>query len=398
MEVPLLQIIHYSDMHLAADGYVDSRWLLKRVYPRLPHDWQQGWAGPRRAVLNEFIHLIEELTVDDKAWADRPVWLVDTGDGTTFGDAASLLEWQDWSTLFAQAAGQHGRLMRVYGNHDAWPGTFPQFAPTRQWAMDTQRDMLRQQHFPAKWPESPWTVTVPGTPSQAGTAQSQIALFAVNTVDHSLWANTAALGVAARDRHWKLPQALPLDTPVDDLARRAWVQPGGAAGRHLRIVAMHYPVADDATPGNPGLQKVLANRKRFAQDLQRHPQVKPLVAHLLLAGHTHLPFPGVGQLPRSASATLHAPLMGGQCQVVSGSLSQSILPGTMLKVGATWAESCAFNSPYQCTVLRFYSQPNDPEEVILDRAIAGADDSGAFDFLPLAPGSQQAVERMTFRL
>lgn len=398
MEVPLLQIIHYSDMHLAVDGYVSMRWLLKRAYPRLSHESQQGWAGPRRAVLPEFIHLIEALTTNDSAWADRPAWLVDTGDGTTFGDVASLEEWQEWSDQFAQASGPQGRLMRVYGNHDGWPGTFPLLDLGLQSSMDSQRNMLRRQHFRETWPELPWTVTVPGTPTRPGAAPSQIELYAVNTVDHDLLVNAAALGVAARDRRWSLLPNLGVDTPADDVARRAWVQPGGATGRNLRIAAMHYPVANDATPGNHTFVKVLANRKRFASDLQQHPQVKPLVVHVLLAGHTHLPFPSVGQLPRSASAATHLPLVAGQCQVVSGSLSQLILPGTALHAGASWAETVAFNSPYQCTVLRFYGQPDNPEELIMDRAIVGTDDSAIFAYLKIAPGSQQVWERMTFRL
>ena len=406
MEKPLLQIIHYTDMHLASDGYIDTRWQLKRLYPRLSHEWQQGWAGPQRAVLNDFIRLIEDLkqgapldnSEGDPAWADRPTWLVDTGDGTTFGDLVSLQEWRDWSDSFEQAAKPHGRLMRVYGNHDAWPGIFPPFEPNLQLAMNIQRNMLRKKHFPACWPEPPWTVSVPGTPTPGGAVPSQVELCVVNTVDHDVVLNTLAVGVAARDWHWARPLSALPDTPADDLATRALAQPGGQYGRHLRIVAMHYPVANDATPGSPRWQKVLANRKRFAQDLQGHRQVKPLVAHLLLAGHTHMAFPGVGQLPPSASAATHTPLVAGQCQVVSASLSQAILPGSPLKANETWAESRARLSPYQCTVLRFYSQDHDPFEIIMDRAIAGADDTGIFSFLPLAPGSHQTVERMTFRL
>ena len=333
----------------------------------------------------------------DQAWKDAPIWLVDTGDGTTFGDTASLDEWQDWTNKFKQAAGPKALLMRVYGNHDAWPATFPLRAGT-QYAMNKQRDMLRLHHFNTTWPQPPWTVPVPGTSTVTGGAQSQIELYAVNTVDHGLFMNTAALGVAARDRHWTLHPTFPLDTPADDLANQALAQPGGAAARHLRIAAMHYPVADDATPGHIWPTKVLWNRQRFARDLQRHPSVTPLVAHLLLAGHTHMAFPGVGQLPRSASVATHTPLVAGQCQVVSASLSQEILPGAPLKANEPWAESCARISPYQCTVLRFYSQDHDPFEIIMDRAIAGADDTGIFSFLPLASGSLQTVERMAFRL
>jgi hypothetical protein len=387
-EMPLLQIIHYSDIHLARDGYLKTRWELKRAYPTLSRDHQQGWAGARRAVLNEFIRVIRGLTAGDAAWKDQPAWLVDTGDGTTFGDSDSLAEWNWWSKQFTRAAQPHGRLMRVYGNHDGWPGTFPMFAPAK---MDAQRDMLRATHFTATWPEPPWAVAVPGL-------SSRIELCAVNTVDHSLVPNALALGVAARDRHWNRRQTIPIDTPAEDLALQAQAQTPGSSAPNLRIAAMHYPVAHAATPGNPKTQKVLANRSRFANDLRRHAVVQPLVTHLLLAGHTHLPFPSLGHLPRSAGAAQHVPLVDGQCQIVTGSLSQQILQVARLKPNATWAETREFHSPYQCTVLRFYSQPDDPTEIIMERAILGADDSAIFDYLPISIGSKVTTERMSFRI
>lgn len=398
METPLLQIVHYSDLHLAAGDYVQSRWALDQVYPRLSPQHKQGWAGPERAVLEEFLHLIDTLASGEPQWAACPLWLVDTGDGTTFGDDDSLTEWQAWSAWFTMAAQPQGRLMRVYGNHDAWPATFPLLAPGLQWAMDGQRNRLRRDHFPARWPERPWTVPIPGTAGGPGGTPSCIELCAVNTVDHTLVENALALGVAARDHYWTMFQTLPLDTPADDMARQSLAGSGGAAGRHLRIAAMHYPVADHATPGAPPLQKTLFNRARFARDLRRHRKIQPFVADLLLAGHTHQPFPGVGQLPRSASAALHPPLAAGQCQLVSGSLCQKVLPELTLPPGASWAETAAFERPYQCTILRFYSQPHDPYELVMDRMIAGADGLGVFRNLRLAPGSGQTVERMTFRL
>jgi len=338
--------------------------------------------------LNEFVNVIGALTVNDPVWKDPPVWLVDTGDGTTFGDQASLQEWDVWTKRFAAAAQPHGKIMRVYGNHDGWPGTFPLLAPG---GMDAQRDMLRQNFFPETWPETPWTVAIPGT-------SSFIELCAVNTVDHTLVKNAFALGLAARDRHWARFPTIPPDTPANDLANKALAQAPVTGGNNLRVAVMHYPVADCATSGNPQLQKVLANRKRFARDLQTHNIVKPLVTHLLLAGHTHSPFPDIGRLPRDARAAQHNPLVAGQCQIVSGSLSQEILPGGKLKLGATWAERMVFNSPYQCSVLRFYSQPNDPNEIIMKRAIVGADDTGVFNYLPIAPKSQAVYESMTFRI
>lgn len=385
--VPLVQIIHYSDIHLAGPDYIRTRWLLNLAYPTLSQDHKQGWAGARRAVLERFELLIAELTSQDPDWKDAPAWLVDTGDGTTFGDADSLTEWAAWTRKFEAAAQPSGRLMRVYGNHDGWPGTFPLFAPG---SMDRQRDTLRSAHFATRWPEAAWTVDVPGT-------ASRVELYAVNTVDHRLVPNALALGTAARDHHWRHFQTIPMDTSADDLAQQAMALPN-AGLPHLRIAAMHYPVAHSATPGNPIGQKVLVDRTRFAHDLRTHFLLQPLVATLLLAGHTHAPFPHIGQLPRSATAAAHGPLVPGQCQLVSASLSQSIETRAQPTPGVTWAEQMAFDNPYQCTLLRFYSQPHDPSEVIMERAVLAADDSSVFSYLPLAPGSSAFAERMTFRL
>jgi hypothetical protein len=385
---PFLQIIHYSDIHLAQSGYLKTRWQLGRAYPTLSLHLKQGWAGARRAVLNEFIHVIRGLTANDKEWKGRPTWLVDTGDGTTFGDSQSLLEWEGWSKKFLKAAGNGARQMRVYGNHDGWPGTFPLFAPAR---MTHQRDMLRKRFFTETWPEPPWTMPIPGT-------SGQVELCAANTVDHELLPNTLALGVAARDRHWKKFQTIPLDTPADDLAQQAKVHAAPPCAGNLRVTAMHYPVADAATAGSPHFQKVMTNRRQFSEDLRSHSEVQPLVAHLLLAGHTHMPYPPLGSLPRSATAAQHSPLVGGQCQIVSGSLSQDILPGASIPPGTSWADTLALQNPYQCTLLRFYNDASDPEEVRMERTIIGADDSGIFSLLPIAPKSNTTSETMTFRI
>jgi hypothetical protein len=40
------------------------------------------------------------------------------------------------------------------------------------------------------------------------------------------------------------------------------------------------------------------------------------------------------------------------------------------------------SNPYQCTLLRFFSQANSPYELLMDRATIAADDSGIFSYLP----------------
>jgi hypothetical protein len=383
---PLLQIIHYSDIHMAGDGWLQKRWLASR---HIPLEHRQGLAGARLAILDAFEDVIGGLTVRDPTWKSKPTWLVDTGDGTTFGERKALIAWDQRSTRFAQAAGKHATPLRVYGNHDAWPQVHPLGVLHAPWKMDTHRDMLRSQHFKETWPEAALAVTIPGT-------GSQIEMFAVNSVDHDLIVNVLALGTAARDRDWTHFQQIPRPTPAADLASRA-VQHSGYRN-NFRIAAMHFPVADAATSGNPSLQKVLIGRERFAAELQTDATVKPFVTHLLLAGHTHEPFPRVGSLPNHLKSAGHPPLTAGQCQIVTGSLSQEALTRPPGATGATWLKSLMFNNPYQCTVLRFYHFPQEPGKLVMERATLAADDSSQFSYLPIARNSAAWVESMDIAL
>lgn len=383
---PLLQIIHYSDIHLAGEGWLQKRWLASRHVP-----WQhrQGLAGARLAILDAFEDVLGGLAVRDPTWKTKPTWLVDTGDGTTFGESQSLIEWERRSERFAQAAGKNATPLRVYGNHDAWPQSHPLGVMHEPWAMDKHRDLLRSRHFKQTWPEAALAVPIPGT-------TFQIELFAVNTVDHDLFVNVLALGAAARDRDWTYFQEIPRPTPAGDLAKRA-LQHGGVK-HNFRIAAMHYPVADAATSGNPSLQKVLIGRQRFAAELQTDAKVQPLVTHLLLSGHTHEPFPRIGNLPNYLRSAAHAPLTGGQCQLVTGSLSQEALTRPAGTTAANWLESLMFNNPYQCTVLRFYYRPQDAGRLVMERATLAADDSSEFRYLPIARNSGAWIESMDIAL
>lgn len=383
---PLLQIIHYSDIHLAGDGWLQKRWIASR---QVPLEHRQGLAGARLAILDAFEDVIGGLTVRDSVWSNKPTWLVDTGDGTTFGEKNALNEWDRRSTRFLQAAGKQARPLRVYGNHDAWPQVHPLGVLHAPWKMGTHRDMLRSQHFKETWPEPALAVPIPGT-------NGQIELFAVNTVDHELFVNVLALGAAARDRDWTHFQQIPRPTPAGDLAKRALQH--NSVQNNFRIAAMHYPVADAATSGNPSLQKVLIGRQRFAAELQTDTQVKPFITHLLLAGHTHEPFPRVGNLPNFLKSAGHTPLIGGQCQIVTGSLSQEALTRPTGSSGSNWLESLMINNPYQCTVLRFYHFPVDTGKLVMERATLAADDSSQFSYLPIARNSGAWIESMDIAL
>src|SRR5438105_95468 len=208
MATPVIQIVHYSDLHIVGPDYLTQRLCFDALLKRLPTTLKQGVAGASMAALQAFEDFLREIA-SDAAWRDKPTWLVDTGDGTTFGDDASLDAWLNkWSPAFLAAAGANAKQMVLYGNHDAWPGTFPLLAPR---SMDNHRNTLRSARFPQTWPAQPLTTPLqsPGGP--------EVQLYTLNSVDHTLLANTKALGKVLPDRHWQPIGGMPGPRASDDL-------------------------------------------------------------------------------------------------------------------------------------------------------------------------------------
>jgi len=385
---PIVQIVHYSDLHIVGPDYLQQRTFLDRISRRLPTLHRQGLSKASLAALQAFEAFLRDDIAGDDLWQGRPVWLIDTGDGTTFGDAPSLEQWIDvWSPRFLKAAGHHARQLTLYGNHDAWPGTFPLLAPR---GMAPQRDALRATRFADAWPAAPLTAPIP---SSRG---SQIQLYALNSVDHELFANTKALGKVLPDRFWESPPPMTGPTALDDLRRCIAAHSGAAGGRHLRILAMHYPVCADTHAG-ARITEILANRDDVARELAAAPAGSPL-AHLLLAGHTHVGYPSIGLLPNALGSVRHAPLPDRHCQSVAASLSQIVLGSNGAAALAHYPDQCAQDCPYQCTVLRIYAANAQGDELVVERITAGRPPGGSFAFLPLDVGSSRCGEQLTVTL
>lgn len=383
---PIVQIVHYSDIHLRGVDHATQRLLLERARHRLPAVHQQGLAVADRQALSAFEDFLRDVVALDPAWQGRPTWLVDTGDGTTFGDEESLHEWiVDWSGRFRRAAAvlpkEH---VMLYGNHDAWPGNFPGCAPHK---MKQQRVLLRKSWFKPEMPGSPLSVPIPET------ADSRVELYVANTVDHRPLPAVFSWGWAATDAAWATGYLHTQPSVADRLEQWSTTFSDSGRGKHFRILATHYPVCSAAQPGTD--TAILRNRDALASDLaepRRHSQ--PLV-HLLLAGHTHHPYPSQGNWPANLTQVRHRPLADSCCQMVSASLSQVVEPA------ATAAGKEADLSriyPHQCTLLRIYRQPSADLQLVVERIAVGRGGSGKFAFIPIHEYGTAYAEQMVAQL
>lgn len=195
------------------------------------------------------------------------------------------------------------------------------------------------------------------------------------------------------DRHWESPRPTIGPTAGADLKRIVDGHAGPANVPHLRILALHYPVSDAASQGAP-YQKVLANGHILANELKAPTSPNSPLAHLLIAGHTHVGFPVAGLLPNSAHSATHTPLGPGQCQLVVGTLSQARKNPPKINAGY-YPDKCLIDFPYQCQVLRFFNSPTKPRDITVERLIAGCQPGGDFGFLPIAENSDRITEDIT---
>lgn len=148
MEIPVLQLIHISDLHVCAGPPPDQamlasegrKWRLafrQRIEQGDWFEWHEGTLSHDDTAILRFEEVLKGLRASGgRTWfggtgTQAPqTWLVDTGDLSTYGDEASIRQgWQklkQWQELLGKCP------MRVlYGNHDAWPGTLPGLAGGR---------------------------------------------------------------------------------------------------------------------------------------------------------------------------------------------------------------------------------------------------------------------------
>jgi hypothetical protein len=385
---PVVQIVHYSDMHIVGPGYLAQRAGFFKAAKHLSRNHQQGIAGADLAALAAFETFVADIA-SEQDWQAVPTWLVDTGDGTTFGDRWSLDAWLDhWSPRFRKAAGALGEQIIMYGNHDAWPEEFPLL---RTQGMPPQRDHLRQHRFKQTWPEPPLSVPIifHGGP--------EVQLYVLNSVDHDLWANVWARGMVLPDRYWQAPGGVPVGLATDQLDVLVARMAGHPRKPHLRLLAMHYPACKDATNGKR-YPEILANRDQVAHGLANTRATNEPLVQVLLGGHTHAAFPPIGLLPNGLGSSHHQPLQPNTLQLVTASLSQlQLYSGT---TSTFYPDRCADAFPHQCTLLRVLAEgsQNGSVEITLQRYNVGRAVGGAFGYLPVAEGSARVVEEIQLSL
>ncbi|MEK6408790.1 MAG: metallophosphoesterase [Acidobacteriota bacterium] len=370
---PFLQIIHISDLHVIdpkSQSAVSLRgWIriLRKLVPQAVTTFLQDALAPHDSLAPSlFNDFLKEITVKDPVWSKCKTWLVDTGDLTTLGDSASL-------ALGRKYLGEMGRvcpeLASIYGNHDAWPGTFPLVA--KRSAFNKQGTALKA-HFTGAAPGLALRAPIPH-------AAGEVQLYFVDSIRSGRLANSLALG---KVRNLQLS------------AFKSLVDQNYQPNRHdLRILAVHHPVHYPAP--RPHVQMSMTNDRTVAKELDiPSPAGAYPLAHLILSGHTHFLFPEHGLLPSQPSLCLHPELGNDQCQFVVGTLMQL----DVYNKRSGW--------PHQCEVLRLYYSVSDPSVLSMDRLLvarqAGANYRGTglgpYKFV-MVPGTENEIaEEITFNV
>lgn len=363
MVEPVLQIVHVSDMHVVVPGHPGPRLLrwvergLKRRGPAVVYEKIRSGTAPHDTFAPVFLcQFLEQIGWKDPIWSTRPLWIVDTGDQTTYGDAGSIAVAQAELAGFAAAAQGPagmpvGALTRVYGNHDAWPETMP-FLGAPAIASHSARIALTYVCDKA-------TLGL-RCPLPSG---AEIQLYTLDTVDDGVIANTFARGhVSSRQ--------------IKELKALVAANRGVGSPPHLRLLATHHPI--HYPPPRSNVSMCLANDSHVGSEVD-----KSDLAHLVLSGHTHQLFPAHGSLPQSPRACHHPALGMDQAQLVAGSLMQLDRLANR-------------HYAHQCEVLRIYQDPVHPTSAIVERLFAartptkvagvGTGGIGPYLFVPSANG------------
>jgi hypothetical protein len=351
--VPLLQIIHVSDLHFGPPDVSDIEtrtWLgtlCQAAYSRRGEEERQGLAGLDQFAVVEFETCLDGLMTHEGEWKDDS-WLIATGDLSTWGDAESIA---DALGFLQRAAQRHDiRWAALYGNHDVWPGD-PPLHPLALSAtpsdLSARRTAMRTNFFPMDWPLHPVGNRgghMPGRPQDLLSVgfkrrTGRLVVYSLNTVVHNSGLNGWALGAVARDRYWQTDRNLP--DQVDQVSAR-WQQ--GDFG----IVLTHHPIHH---PNAPLDRDVLVNRENVARRLST-------ALSIVVSGHTHVPFPPEGDLNRLGACD---PLGAPQVQLITGTLSQ--IP-QHIEFAQTWQR------------LRFFEEE---DAVVLQRVLYTRSDGEPFN-------------------
>lgn len=311
--LPVLQLVHVTDLHvkhitanpdhaLQGAGRVLARALKRRI--ERGDRWDDGTQGHYPLAPESFRRFLVNWKDHDPKWRDVPIWLVDTGDRTAFGDAASIAAGEGHLARWQQALGSCP-VRTLFGNHDAWPGTLPGLLPG---SLKAQRAYLAQQ---AGWDVGDWLANPLSVALPDGKAR--IELYALDSVCWTVARNTRAVGRIE-------PAALRAF-----LARLRIAAASGITG--LRILAMHHPLAFPWTSDEVRAAGVFSAMKllddednaRFLRNDANDPAGFGPLVHLVLSGHTHLSHPAA-RLGGDVVDIHQGLLAPHQLQLVGGSL------------------------------------------------------------------------------
>jgi 3',5'-cyclic AMP phosphodiesterase CpdA len=387
---PVLQIVHISDLHFHVGPAPQNdrlvQWAiaaLSRANPRLGQwlldYWEDGRAGRALDSLVAFEFFLTGQAMPNEPpgtppytsgvsalrCATIPTWLVDTGDLSSAGDDASVRAQIAWVDRMANLMGA-GKTIRLYGNHDAWPGKFPLIASKKE--VGQHRTQFRNAHFAGSWPQYP-PESIP-----LGASGNRVELYCLNSVIHDRYFNTRARGQFRLDPHWG---GIGAKDQLPEL-RGLVAQRSKLPGRAFRILLSHHPI--HYPPPAPPLTMSLRGATAVARTLINQAGSTGPLAHLVLSGHTHRLYPGHGVLPPNAGTPHHPPLGLHQMQLVVGSLSKATrgVPPQASPLHDVDTE------PHQCQVLRLYEVPGFADSVEVRRAVIGRNNgTGRFRFMPL---------------
>lgn len=369
---PFLQIVHISDLHVTNPKSTHSvsvrGWIrqIRRVVPIAAEYIEDGVAPHDTIAVGLFTEFLKEI-VNDPDWLDCQHWLVDTGDLSSLGDPDSLDLGQNYLREWAKVCSD---LASLYGNHDAWPGTFPLVAKIRR--ISQQKKALSARNFVIATPALALRAPIP---HRGGEVQ----LYFVDSIRYGRLVNSLALG--------KVPKA-----QLESL--RILVDKNSDESRHdFRVLAVHHPV--HYPPPRPSIQMSMSNDSIVGRELDVPTAggAYPL-AHLVLSGHTHFLFPSHGTLPPQPSLCLHPELGNDQSQFVVGTLMQL----DKYEKRSGW--------PHQCEVLRLYYSASDHSVLLMERLFAARQSGekyrgtgiGPYRFVTLPGDVSEIAEEISFKI
>jgi 3',5'-cyclic AMP phosphodiesterase CpdA len=384
-----LHIVHVSDIHCKTatppEQIKCDAWVLKKLQllakgpppcdvwaVNLKKLWDEGLSGhdPRAHLrMRGFLRWFAR-----SEFGKVDTWLVATGDLTTLGDSPSLKTAMGWLHEYKTILNAKEFLI-FHGNHDAWPGKFPVCATDAD--IDQHQSALRSL-LPAPWPQTGISMPIPYT-------DSKLYLYAVNSIIADRFWNLFAHGrVSAEPAGSKA--ATDQLVALGKWASQKFHQDQNV--RDFRILAVHHPI--HYPPPRPRWSMSLLNDAKVAKALNRFNRKfkRGKLAHLVLSGHTHEPYPARGALPVHTTGWSYAPLADGQVQLVTGSLAQQASQQDRKRLAAHGF------FPQQFQILTFFASPSSARknQLLIERRLVGRrNGTGPYTILP--PISSQ-VESM----